>query len=389
MKTSVALFGLLFTLMSLDSLADVSLLIHETAVVSRPAKALGGILTQNGHAAIELHNACLVDNNPTHLKLCDSSDLHHGVVIGQYLNVLPEHYQWVAIPTNYYLYGVPDESQKPLIATDQISRAIEHNGFNRFIADITTLRPDHSAPEEWRWRWRFSFGQSLKREIYRLRFTTTLAENLELIAVLNESTNVGPKLIGALTSNCSDFSQEILRHVLEPDAPRKRFGLVLNSPKGVAERLLHSTGNVSERGFRIEKVFQIPGHSQSLKVDNARAISAKGFVVYQLLIADIPLAVIGLAAYWHATRFNLHDRYLENLDIHSKLNNMFESKKHWKERDRTFKSIMAKQTNCSAVKPLAPFKDHSAHVDIDGSVRLLGAHEQFIETDFSGVSASS
>ncbi len=83
MKMPTTLFGLLITLVCTDLVADVSLLIHETTVVSRPFRSLGGVVTQNGHAAVELHNACLVDNNPTHLKLCDTTDRHHGVVIGR------------------------------------------------------------------------------------------------------------------------------------------------------------------------------------------------------------------------------------------------------------------------------------------------------------------
>ncbi len=387
MKIRTTLFSFFITLVSTDLAADVSLLIHETTVVSRPFRSLGGIVTQNGHAAVELHNACLVHNNPTHLRLCDTSDSHHGVVIGQYLNVLPEQYQWVAIPTNYYLYGVPDASQKPLIATDQISRAIEQNGFNLFLSGITTLKPDHAAPEDWRWRWRSTFGQSLKREIYKLTFTTSPEEELQLISVLNESANIGPNLIRALTNNCSDFSQDILRHILDSDTKKRSFTKALNSPKGVAERILKTTRDDPEIGLRIDKVFQIPGHSQSLRVDNARATSVKSFILYQALVADIPLVVLGLGAYWSTSRFNLHNQYIQNLDTNT--NKMFETKKHWKERNQTFKAIMAKQTFCDAEKPLAPFRHYAAQVDNDGSLSLLGTRSQLLQTDFSGVSTSS
>ena len=149
MKILTTLIGFFLLLVSTPSIADVSLLIHETMVISRPISALGGLLTNSGDAAVELHNACLVDNNPTRLKLCDSSDPHHGVVIGQYVDVLPEQYQWVAIPTNYYLYGVPDKSQRPLIATAEISRAIEENGFELFFRDITTLEPRRTMAPVW------------------------------------------------------------------------------------------------------------------------------------------------------------------------------------------------------------------------------------------------
>lgn len=387
MKIPTTLFGFFITLVSTDLAADVSLLIHETTVVSRPFRSLGGIVTQNGHAAVELHNACLVDNDPTHLKLCDTSDSHHGVVIGQYLNVLPEQYQWVAIPTNYYLYGVPDESQKPLIATEQISRAIERNGFDLFFADITTLKPDYAAPEDWRWRWRLAFGQSLKREIYKLTVRTSVEEDLELISFLNESENIGPSLIRAVTNNCSDFTQNILRHILGPDTARRSFANGLNSPKGVAERILKTTRHDPERALRIDKVFQIPGHSQSLRVDNARATFLKSFVFYQTLVADIPLAVLALGAYWSTSRFDLHKQFIQN--THTKPNRPVETKKQWKERDKTFKAIMAKQTKCHSEKPFAPFRNYGVQIDNDGSLRLLGTESQPLETDFSGVSASS
>ncbi len=389
MKIPTTLFSFFIILVSTDLVADVSLLIHETTVVSRPFRSLGGIVTQNGHAAVELHNACLVDNNPTRLKLCDASDNHHGVVIGQYLNVLPEQYQWVAIPTNYYLYGVPDKSQKPLIATDQIARAIEKNGFDLFFRGITTLKPDHAAPEDWKWRWRLAFGQSLKREIYKLTFRTSREEDLELISFLNESENIGPNLMHAVTNNCSDFTQNILSHILEPDTTKRSFVKGLNSPKGVAERILKTARDDPERGLRIDKVFQIPGHSQSLRVDNARATSLKSFAFYQTLVADIPLAVLALGAYWSTSRFNLHKQYTQHLDTYEKTNRTFGTKKHWKGRDKTFKTIMAKQTKCHSAKPFAPFRNYRAQVDNDGSLRLLGTENQLLETDFPGVSASS
>ncbi len=387
MKIPTTLFSFFIILVSTDLVADVSFLIHETTVVSRPFRSLGGIVTQNGHAAVELHDACLVDNDPTRLKLCDASDNHHGVVIGQYLNVLPEQYQWVAIPTNYYLYGVPDESQKPLIATDQISRTIERNGFDLFFGGITTLRPDYAAPEDWKWRWRLAFGQSLKREIYKLTFSTSRQEDLELISFLNESENIGPSLTRAVTNNCSDFTQSILSHILEPDSTKRSFAKGLNSPKGVAERMLKTARDDPERGLRIEKVFQIPGHSQSLRVDNARATSLKSFVFYQTLVADIPLAVLALGAYWSTSRLDLHKQFIQN--THKIPNRTFETKKQWKERDKTFKAIMAKQTKCHYEKPFAPFRNYGVQIDNDGSLRLIGTESQPLETDFSGVSASS
>ena len=180
MRIPTTPFGLFLLLVSTVAIADISLLVHETAVISRPISALGGILTNSGHAAVELQNACLVDNNPTRLRLCDSSDPHHGVVIGQYVDVLPEQYQWVAIPTNYYLYGVPDKSQRPLIATDEISAAIEDNGFELFFRGITSLDRETERGEVWRfrWRWKMLFGQSLKREIYKLTVTTSAEEDL-------------------------------------------------------------------------------------------------------------------------------------------------------------------------------------------------------------------
>ncbi|MFB3104619.1 MAG: hypothetical protein ACE1ZA_06785, partial [Pseudomonadales bacterium] len=112
-------------------------------------------------------------------------------------------------------------------------------------------------------------------------------------------------------------------------------------------------------------------------------------VFYQTLVADIPLAVLALGAYWSTSRFNLHKQYTQRLDVYENPNRTFETKKHWRERDKTFEAIMAKQTRCHSKKPFARFRNYRAQVDDDGSLRLLGTESQLLETDFSGVSAST
>jgi hypothetical protein len=318
------------------------------------------------------------------------------------VDVLPEQYQWVAIPTNYYLYGVPDKSQRPLIATDEISRAIEDNGFELFFRGITSLEPDRNRSEVWRfrWRWKMLFGQSLKREIYKLTLTTSAEEDLELIAVLNESDNAGPNLTQWLNNNCSDFSRDILSQILEADIEKGNFPIKgLTTPKGVADTVLQTIMDDPERSLKVEKIFQVPGHSQSLGVDNARALSARSLVLYEASIAAFPLAVLALGAYWSASGADLHEQYMRNLDasgsqsssrrLDESADSAFGTRRLWNKRHRDFRAIMARQTQCNTRWPLAPLRNRRGQVNKDGSLQLLGKANNLITTDFAGMSASS
>ncbi len=164
-------------------------------------------------------------------------------------------YEWNAVPLNVYLYGVEDESARPLYAsTDD---ALDAAGT---LPREVSGKPVHGQLRDRSKRAvaRDGGGQLSSAMFTCSRMKTTAEQDRALIAKFNGrgtwATSTG------LTNNCADFARSVVNTYFPGAAKADHindFGIT--SPKAIAKSFSHYGVKHPELEFHVVRFSQIPG----------------------------------------------------------------------------------------------------------------------------------
>jgi hypothetical protein len=240
-------------------------------------------ITGSGHSAVYLSRICPA--SPVKLRLCQSGE--EGSVISNYTSLgEDEPFEWNVISFNRFVYGVPDPKDRPLFASWPIKHVLEQNYRQKVLGNYCA---SHSCETSGKAEWREMVGATAERTFYILIASTTLQQDLALIAKLNAAPNVNH--FNAATRNCADFTKDIINTYF-PHAARRDvlndFGAT--SPKSVARSFAHYADRRPGTKYYVLHFAQLPGTIK--RSSPARAGTEQ---LYRAKRLAVPLAI----ADWH------------------------------------------------------------------------------------------
>ncbi len=206
-KTLLGLALLMFTL-PVCCRAQAALLMEEPY-------GFFGTLNPTGHTAIYFARICA--ESPVQLRSCRPGEL--GSVIARYQGIAG--YDWVAMPLIPYLYSVEDLADVP----DHVNRETVMRLRDRYHEQhMGSLGAHVFEGNIVRGGWTQLVGVAYERRIYAFRFDTTQAQDLRLMAMLNDRANRSH--FNLIYSNCADFARGVMnqyfprtfRRTIFPDA---------------------------------------------------------------------------------------------------------------------------------------------------------------------------
>jgi hypothetical protein len=191
-------------------------------------------------------------------------------------------YEWNAVPLNVYLYGVEDESARPLYASKTMRWMLQERYREKHLGGLCTgsCATDPNA------LWRETVAASFIRDIYVFTMKTTAEQDRALIAKFNRTGNVGH--FNGLTYNCADFSRSVVNTYFPGAAKADHindFGMT--SPKAIAKSFSHYGRKHPEFEFHVVRFSQIPGEYTPSK-DNRKGTEE----LYRANRWRLPLAIL-------------------------------------------------------------------------------------------------
>jgi len=225
---------------------DVGLLLNDSLDTSVAR------ITGSGHSAVYLSRICAA--SPVKLRLCRSGE--NGSVISNYTTLGEDRpFEWNIVSFNTFVHGVPDPQDRPLFASWPIKRLLEQNYRDKVLADYCQGQFCRTSGKA---EWREMVGATAERTFYILVASTTLEQDLDLIAKFNSAPNVNH--FNAATRNCADFTKDIINTYF-PHAARRDilndFGA--SSPKSVARTFAHYADRRPETQYYVVHFAQLPG----------------------------------------------------------------------------------------------------------------------------------
>ena len=206
-----------------------------------------GHVSPSGHTALYLDHVCA--DSPMRLRPCLPGEL--GVVISRYHGIGSR--DWIAVPLLGYLYSVDQPQDIPLTVRRDDVALLRDKYRREHLEVVAPDNEDGTAPEG---NWYELAGAAFDRTIYGFQVNSTEAQDLALIAFLNDSKNHS-SYNGAFR-NCADFVRTTVNRFY-PHAIHRNYvaDLGMTSPKSVAKELSHFGMRHPETGlfrFRIEQV---------------------------------------------------------------------------------------------------------------------------------------
>lgn len=207
--------------------------------------------TGAGHSAVYLSGVCMV--SPVELRLCGPGE--NGVVLTNYPSFGEDRsYEWNAIPLNVYLYGVEDESARPLYASQTVRWLLEERYREKYMGGLCT----GSCAMNSNALWRESVASTFIRDIYMFTLKTTAEQDRALVDKFNRAANVGR--FNGVTYNCADFARAIVNTYFPGAAkPDHINDFWITSPKAIAKSFAHYGVKHPELEFHVVRFSQIPG----------------------------------------------------------------------------------------------------------------------------------
>ncbi len=235
--------------------ADVGLMLDESLRVGS-SKWTGA-----GHSAVYLSGICMA--TPVELRTCGPGE--NGVVLTNYRFGEDHSFEWNAVPLNVYLYGVEDESARPIYASAKVHWMLTERYREKYMAGFCTgncaTNPDAL--------WRETVGATFMRDIYMFTVKTTVEQDRVLIEKLNRAGNVGH--FNGFTYNCADFARDIVNTYFPGAAKPDRINdFWVTTPKAIAKSFAHYGMKHPELEFHVVRFSQIPGDYKPSK-DNRKA----------------------------------------------------------------------------------------------------------------------
>jgi hypothetical protein len=253
--------------------AEVGLMLDE-ALRAGSSKWTGA-----GHSAVYLSGVCMT--SPVELRLCGPGE--NGVVLTNYPSFGEDRsYEWNAIPLNVYLYGVEDESARPLYASQTVRWILGERYREKHMADLCT----GSCATNPNALWRETVASTFIRDIYMFTLKTTTAQDQALVDKLNRSANVDH--FNGVTNNCADFARSVVNTYFPSAAkPDHINDFWMTTPKAIAKSFAHYGVRHPELEFHVVRFSQIPGEYPISK-DNRKGTEQ----LYRANRWRVPLAIL-------------------------------------------------------------------------------------------------
>lgn len=225
--------------------ADVGLMLNEALKVGA-SKWTGA-----GHSAVYLSGVCMA--SPVELRICGPGE--NGVVLTNYRAFGEDHsYEWNAIPLNVYLYGVENNSARPLYASPTVRWMLQERYRERHMGALCT---DACATNP-NALWRETVAATFLRDIYMFTAKSTGEQDRALIQKFNHAGNVGH--YNGFIYNCADFARDVVNLYFPGAAKADHINdFLVTSPKAIAKSFAHYGAKHPELEFHVIRFSQIPG----------------------------------------------------------------------------------------------------------------------------------
>jgi hypothetical protein len=207
--------------------------------------------TGAGHSAVYLSGVCMA--SPVELRMCGPGE--NGVVLTNYASFGEDHsYEWNAMPLNVYLYGVEDESARPLYASQSARWLLQERYREKHMGELCTGSCATNANA----LWRESVAATFIRDIYMFSLKTTTEQDRALVDKFNRAANVDH--FNGVTRNCADFAREVVNTYFPGAAKADHVNdFWITTPKAIAKSFAHYGAKHPELEFHVVRFSQIPG----------------------------------------------------------------------------------------------------------------------------------
>ena len=326
--------------------------------------------TASGHSAVYFSNICA--EGPVKLRLC--RDGEQGSIISAYEDFGENaKYGWNVVPLNFFMYGVADANQRPLIATEKIKNALENDYRKKFLAEYCSGPCETNVKANWR----STIGATFNRSIYIFIVRTTTEQDLEFIRTMNSLPNENH--FNMFRRNCADFTKQVVNEYF-PHSARANvvndFGMT--SPKAVARSFAQFAHKRPDLEFRVLHFAQLPG---TYKRSDKNRLGTELTFHSKLYLA--PLVTLGIlsihetlpvfiSTYMLTGRFNPQREWEKHASPEATAGNSDE----WAMQRANFQSFLANAAKDPSAPKISPTKhtfknlDRAAtpRVDEDGSI---------------------
>lgn len=209
-------------------------------------------ITGSGHSAVYLSRICAA--SPVKLRLCRPDE--NGSVVSNYTTLGEDQpFEWNVVSFNTFVYGVPDPAGRPLFASWKIKHLMEASYRKNILGDYCASRRCETSGSA---EWREMVGATSERTFFILTVSTTVQQDLDLIAKFNSMPNVNH--FNAMKRNCADFTKDVINNYFPHAAHRNIFSdFGLSSPKGIARSFAHYAEAHPELHYYIMHFGQLPG----------------------------------------------------------------------------------------------------------------------------------
>jgi len=244
--SSVALALLAVLTLGSAARADVGVILNDSLDTSVAR------ITGSGHSAVYLSRICPA--SPVKLRLCAPGE--EGSVISNYTTLGEDQpFEWNVASLSNFIYGVPDPQNRPLFASWKIKHLMEDDYRKTILGDYCA---SHHCQTSGSAEWREMVGATSERTFYILTVSTTLQQDLDLIAKFNSMPNVNH--FNAMRRNCADFTKDVINAYFPHSAHRNIVSdMGMSSPKGIARSFARYADTRPELNYYVMHFAQLPG----------------------------------------------------------------------------------------------------------------------------------
>jgi hypothetical protein len=287
-----------------QALADVGVVLNDSLDTSVAR------ITGSGHSAVYLSRICPA--SPVQLRLCRPDE--QGSIISNYTTLGEDKpFEWNIVPLNLFLYGVSDPKNRLLFASWPVKHLLEESYREKVLGSYCVT---HFCETSGKAEWREMVGATAERTLYILIASTSVEQDLELIAKFNSMPNVNH--FNPMRRNCADFTKDVIDTYFPHAAHRdvlNDFGVT--SPKAVARSFAHYAHRNPEIEYHVLHFAQLPGtikRSSECRNGTEQLYRSKKFLVPAgaMSYPQLPLSAAGLYLLtgwfspqrefeWHAT----------------------------------------------------------------------------------------
>jgi hypothetical protein len=266
-------------------------------------------ITGSGHSAVYLSRICPA--TPVKLRLCGPRE--EGSVISNYTTLgEDEPFEWNIVPLSVYLYGVQNPHDRPLFSSVKIKGALEERYREQVLQDYCVSLPCRTNNSA---EWREMVSATSERTLYILVVSTTVQQDLNLIAKFNDRANVNH--FNGFTRNCADFTRTIINSYFPNATHRNINDFGMTSPKGIARSFAHYAERHPNDGYHVLHFVQLPGtfkRSSACREGTEQLYRSKKLLVPMVIFASHELPFV-FGSYLLTGRFNPEHEFEQHATV--------------------------------------------------------------------------